>query len=126
MLLARLARRRALREGLVTSVPPGFTSQELHSITKSPAVFEEVVSSAQPDAASSEAEVGSQTISIDELKRLWEGNEPVVILDVRTERSLEDSDTRAKGAVRLAPDNVVHEARKLSLDPEAWLIAYCA
>ena len=49
-----------------------------------------------------------------------------MILDVRTERSLEESDTQAKGAVRLAPDDVVHEARKLGLDPEAWLIAYCA
>ena len=47
MLLARLARRRALREGLVTSLPPGFTSQELHSIAKSPAVFAEVESAAQ-------------------------------------------------------------------------------
>jgi hypothetical protein len=126
MLLARLARRRALREELVASVPPGFTSQELHSIGKSPAVFAEVASSALPDAASSETEVGSQTISIGELKRLWQTNDPVIILDARTERSLEDSDAQAKGAVRLAPDDVVHEARKLGLDPEAWLIAYCA
>src|SRR5687768_6664258 len=129
MLLARLARRRALRDGLVTSVPPGFTNQELHSIAKSPAVVAPDsgdVSSASTAAVTLETEIASQTISIDELKRLWQANEPVMILDVRTERSLEDSDTQAKGAVRLAPDDVVHEARKLGLDPEAWLIAYCA
>jgi NhaP-type Na+/H+ or K+/H+ antiporter len=140
MLLAGLARRRALREGLVTSMPPpGFTSEELHSIAKSPAVVDpasaeaaSATSAGNADAPAASAvsglatEVGSQTISIDELKRLWQANAPVMILDVRTERSLEDSDTRAKGAVRLAPDDVVHEARKLGLDPEAWLIAYCA
>jgi sodium/hydrogen antiporter len=129
MLLARLARRRALREGLVTSLPPGFTREELHSIAKSPAVAapesEEVASAAKIDA-SDEIDVGSQTISIDELTRLWRANEPVVILDVRTERSIEDSDTQAKGAVRLSPEDLVHEARRLGLDPEAWLIAYCA
>lgn len=126
MLLARLARRRALREGIVTSVPPGFTSQELHSIARSPAVFADGSPATQPSAASSETEVGSQTISIEELKRLWEANEPVTVLDVRTERSLEDSDTQAKGAVRLSPDDAVREARRLGLNPEAWLIAFCA
>ncbi|HEV2905423.1 MAG TPA: hypothetical protein VGW32_10255, partial [Pyrinomonadaceae bacterium] len=126
MLLARLARRRALREGLVTSVPPGFTSEELHSIAKAPAGSDAVPSAAKGDAAIDETEIRSQTISIDELKRLWQANEPVVILDVRTERSLEDSDTQAKGAVRLSPEDAVQEARKLGLDPEAWLIAYCA
>jgi len=130
MLLARFARRRALREGAMTNVPPGFTTQELHSIAKSPALAnpesEDVLSTSKPAAAAFETEIASQTISIDELKRLWQANEPVTILDVRTERSLEDSDTQAKGTVRLAPDDVVHEARKLGLDPEAWLIAYCA
>jgi NhaP-type Na+/H+ and K+/H+ antiporter len=125
MLLARLARRRALREGLVTSVPPGFTGQELQSIAKS-STESDVPSANKGEAAIDETEIRSQTISIDELKRLWQANEPVVILDVRTERSLQDSDTEAKGSVRLSPDDAVQEARKLNLDPEAWLIAYCA
>jgi len=132
MLLARLARRRALREGNVTDVPPGFTSQELHSLAKSPAGSADVPAARYADVSSAftasalETEIGSQTISIEELKRLWQADEPVIILDVRTERSLEDSDTRAKGAARLSPDNAVEEGKKLGLDPEAWLIAYCA
>ena len=70
--------------------------------------------------------VGSQQISTDELRQLWATHEPVVILDVRTERSLEDSNERAKGAVRLPPDSVAQRARELRLPQDAWLIAYCA
>jgi NhaP-type Na+/H+ or K+/H+ antiporter len=70
-------------------------------------------------------EVGSQRISIDELQRLREADEPVVILDVRTERSLEGSDTQAEGAVRLPPDNIAQRAKELGLNRNSWLVAYC-
>jgi NhaP-type Na+/H+ or K+/H+ antiporter len=69
--------------------------------------------------------VGSQRITIDELERLRQLNEPVTILDVRTERSLEGSDLQAKGAIRMPPDNVIERARELGLNKDAWLIAYC-
>jgi hypothetical protein len=49
-----------------------------------------------------------------------------MILDVRTERSIEGSDDQARGAVRMPPDHVVEQARELGLKQEAWLIAYCA
>jgi NhaP-type Na+/H+ or K+/H+ antiporter len=77
----------------------------------------------------SEAEsvqVGSQRISIEELKSLWQEGEPVTILDVRTERSIEESESQAKSAVRMPPDHVAERARELGLKQEAWLIAYCA
>src|SRR5262249_26718511 len=70
--------------------------------------------------------IDSQRISIDQLRRLWEAKEPVTILDVRTERSFEEDDLQAKGAVRIPPDHVVERAREFGLDKEAWLIAYCA
>lgn len=70
--------------------------------------------------------VGAQRISLDELKRLWQAKEPVTILDVRTERSLEGSEVQAKGALRMPPDHVAERARELELKQEAWLIAYCA
>jgi hypothetical protein len=155
MLLARMARRRALREGSITEVPPGFTREELQALAKSPAepihadanrsgasidhgsnaaaVARAVEASdggaakaIESGASNDETEIGSQRISVEELKHLWEANEPVTILDVRSERSLEGSETQAKGAVRLAPDNVVARARELGLDTEGWLIAYCA
>lgn len=70
--------------------------------------------------------VGSQSISIDQLRRLWSLKEPVTILDVRTDRSLEEADKQAKGAVRMPPDHVVERAKELGFGPEDWLIAYCA
>jgi NhaP-type Na+/H+ or K+/H+ antiporter len=66
-----------------------------------------------------------ERISIEELKRLWESNDPVTILDVRTERSLESSQTQARGAVRIIPEHVVAQARELGLREDAWLAAYC-
>jgi rhodanese-related sulfurtransferase len=70
--------------------------------------------------------MGSQRISIEGLRRLWKTKEPVVILDVRTERSLEGVEEQAKGATRLPPDHVAERAKELGLNTEAWLIAYCA
>lgn len=71
-------------------------------------------------------QVGSQSITIDELRGLWEANEPVMIFDVRTERSMEGDDRYAKGAVRMPPDHVVEQAKELDLKKEDWLIAFCA
>jgi NhaP-type Na+/H+ and K+/H+ antiporter len=71
-------------------------------------------------------QVGSQRISLDELRRLWQAKEPVTILDVRTERSFEEDDLQAKGAARMPPDHVAERARELGLKQEAWLVAYCA
>ena len=70
--------------------------------------------------------VDSQSISIDQLRGLWSLKEPVTILDVRTDRSLGESDQQAKGAVRMPPDHVIERAQELGLKPEGWLIAYCA
>lgn len=72
------------------------------------------------------AQVGSQRISLDELHRIWQAKEPVTILDVRTERSYEEDDLQAKGALRMPPDHVAERARELGLKQEAWLVAYCA
>jgi NhaP-type Na+/H+ or K+/H+ antiporter len=71
-------------------------------------------------------QVGAQRITIEELRRLWQAHEPVTLLDVRTERSLEGEATQAAGAVRMPPDHVAERARELGLKQEAWLIAYCA
>ena len=72
------------------------------------------------------AQVDSQRISLDELRRLWQAKEPVTILDVRTERSFEEDNLQAKGAVRMPPDHVAERAIELGLKKEAWLVAFCA
>ena len=71
--------------------------------------------------------VGKQSITLEELDRLQKSGENVILLDVRTERSRETSETQAKGSARIAPEtNVVVQAQKQGLPKEAWLIAYCA
>jgi NhaP-type Na+/H+ or K+/H+ antiporter len=81
---------------------------------------------ATPTVSEAAAEPGAQTITLEELERLRRLNEPVILLDVRTERSLETSESMAQGAVRMPPDHVVEQARELKLPKDAWLIAYCA
>lgn len=78
-----------------------------------------------PEAAVPPAHVPEQ-IDIPELQRLEAAGEPVVILDVRTLRALESSDSIAKGAVRVDPERPVQEAERLKLPREAWLVAFCA
>jgi sodium/hydrogen antiporter len=71
-------------------------------------------------------QVGSQTVTLEELDQLQESGDKVIILDVRTERSRETSYYQAQGSLRMPPENVVAQARELDLPKEAWLIAYCA
>jgi sodium/hydrogen antiporter len=73
-----------------------------------------------------ETPVGAQSITLEELERLQKSGEPIIILDVRTERSRETSDSQVQGSVRLAPEHVLIQANKLNLPKDAWLIAYCA
>jgi NhaP-type Na+/H+ or K+/H+ antiporter len=70
--------------------------------------------------------VGTQTITLDELDQLQKSGDPVILLDVRTERSRDTSDFQASGSVRMLPENVAIQAKDLKLPKEAWLIAYCA
>ena len=79
-----------------------------------------VIESATP------ASVGAQNITLEEFDQLQKSGEPVVLLDVRTDRSRDTSDLQAAGSVRMPPEHVVAQANELKLPKEAWLIAYCA
>ncbi len=113
MLLTRIARRRARKE------------VQRAALAAEPTVSE-TKEAADDGAPDDSAPDDSRVISIAELQRLQESSEPVTLLDVRTERSLEGSDSQAKGALRMPPDHVADQARELGLEREAWLIAYCA
>ena len=160
MLLARAARRRALKESaeaagddVTRPFGPGPATPEedaqivrderrdelarapaSHGTSSTSSGGEEMAACALDGGASCQlgarggdkVQVGSQRISLEELNRLWQAKEPVVILDVRTERSLEGDDAQARGAVRMPPDHVTERAEELGLKQEAWLIAYCA
>jgi rhodanese-related sulfurtransferase len=57
---------------------------------------------------------------------LWQAEQPVVILDVRSERSLEGSNEQAKGAIRMPPDHVAERAKELNISKDTWVVPYCA
>jgi NhaP-type Na+/H+ or K+/H+ antiporter len=67
-----------------------------------------------------------EKVEIADLLRLQAAAEPVVVLDVRTARSLDTSGQIAPGTVRLDPERAVQEAKRLRLPREAWLVAFCA
>lgn len=109
MLLERIAGRRARETPLAPDAPLAAPSE-----TESLPVIE------------SGPSVGAQSVTLDELDQLQKSGAPVVLLDVRTDRSREKSEEQARGSVRLPPDDTVSQARKLNLPKDAWLISYCA
>ena len=119
MLLARFCKPTQTEEPLSEAERPA-----LPVIETPPAVA--AIVSAAPNSTSTRLEVGSQSITLEELDRLQKSGEQVILLDVRTERSTEGSETMAQGAIRMPPEHVVDQARELKLPKEAWLIAYCA
>jgi NhaP-type Na+/H+ or K+/H+ antiporter len=72
-------------------------------------------------------------ITLKQIKHLREAGVPVVIVDARTERSYDNSDEQAVGAVRLVPgpggslpDGISDQARQLGLPRDAVLAIFCA
>jgi hypothetical protein len=76
----------------------------------------------EPDPAAKVRE----RITLDELRRLREAGEPVILADVRTDRSYVADNLKAAGAIRLPPDDAVRRARELGLDHHATVVLYCA
>jgi sodium/hydrogen antiporter len=68
----------------------------------------------------------AEMIAIDELRALQASGEPLVVADVRTERSARTSELMAAGAVRIDPERAVEEARARSLPRDATIALYCA
>lgn len=145
MLLARAARRRAQQETLVADVARDFGSPGNTPLTAGKTGIDETglvqiqppsdveswglreahgLDGRSPDGLNDENSF--ERISINEVLRLQQSGDPIGMLDVRTERSLETSDLQVKGAIRLPPEDVVRRASELNLRKDAWLIAYCA
>lgn len=71
------------------------------------------------------ASASHDRISIDEVLQLREAGEPLVVLDVRTERSYAASELQAAGALRLVPEQVVPQVQALGIEPQRWMVLYC-
>jgi NhaP-type Na+/H+ or K+/H+ antiporter len=83
----------------------------------------------EPSSKAAEAPDSQPTpdrITIDQLRELWARHTPVVLVDVRTDRTYRNDQLRARGAVRIPPDDVVRTARAMRLDHHATLVVYCA
>lgn len=72
------------------------------------------------------AETADGRVTIDELKRLRQSAEPVVILDVRSEHSLADDRRGAEGAIRIPAEHVIRRVAELGIPKNTWLILFCA
>ena len=121
MLLARFCKEKTAPLSERPTTPPLLEPQHV-----APTVIQRA-SATQPAAVSEGAsEPGAQTITLEEFERLRRLGEKIILLDVRTERSMETSESMAQSAVRMPPDHVVDQTRELNLPKDAWLIAYCA
>ena len=122
MLLARFCKEDKSKE---TPLPESAIATPLTELQRvQPAVA--ATNAAVPPVSEAATEPGAQTITLEEFERLRRLNERVILLDVRTERSIETSESMAEGAVRMPPEHVVEQARELRLPKDAWLVAYCA
>ena len=81
--------------------------------------YEEAPSKAAPVAEAA-------PITIDELRLRLDRGDRVQIIDARSDRTWEQDDRTARGAVRLPPNDAVRTARELGLDRHGSLVVYCA
>jgi NhaP-type Na+/H+ or K+/H+ antiporter len=66
-------------------------------------------------------------MTLDELAALEAaGGQPVLLADVRTERSVRESREQVAGAVRIDPEEPEASAERLALPRDAWIGLYCA
>lgn len=62
-------------------------------------------------------------ITVKELKSLLDKNQPVTIVDVRMDYPYEESTTKIKGAIRIAPDEFESRLKEIPRDKE--IVTYC-
>jgi hypothetical protein len=60
------------------------------------------------------------------MREIHRSGAPNMVLDVRAERSLAESDLRAGGSVRIPPDLAVKRIMELDVPRQTWLFAFCA
>ena len=79
-----------------------------------------------PTDPAPEPRASPERITINEMRQLKTAGEPLIIADVRTDRSYQAEVNKARGAPRLPPDDAVRRARDLGLDRRATIVLYCA
>ena len=87
---------------------------------KQTAKTERLASDTLPQA-SEDADV--ERITVDELKAKIAKNEPVTIIDDRSEGSYESSETQIKGSIRITVDEIQSRLKEIPRDHE--VVTYC-
>jgi NhaP-type Na+/H+ or K+/H+ antiporter len=67
----------------------------------------------------------AERITLAEMQQLQARGEPVILIDVRTERSYRSSTAMAAGALRIPPERAVAAMRAAGVPQNAWVVAYC-
>ncbi|HZN97334.1 MAG TPA: cation:proton antiporter [Gemmatimonadales bacterium] len=91
-----------------------------------PVAMAQAVSSAPVTTKPDSGAPVPERITLEELRRLQEAGHPAILADVRTDRSHAQDNLRARGAIRLPPDDAVRRARELGLEHHATVVLYCA
>ena len=78
-----------------------------------------------PDISTANA-IKSDLITIPELREIQRSGAPNLVLDVRADHSLAESELRAQGAIRIPPDRAVKRLTELDVPRNTWLVAFCA
>jgi NhaP-type Na+/H+ or K+/H+ antiporter len=65
-------------------------------------------------------------ITIDDFRARLARGEKLQLVDARSERTWNQDGLKARGAIRLPPDDAVRSARELGLDRHGTLVIYCA
>ena len=89
--------------------------------TKKPSANAERPAADTTAPGSDDAEV--ERITVDELKAKIAKNEPVTIIDDRSEDSFESSETQIKGSIRMTVDQIQSRLKEIPRDRE--IVTYC-
>jgi hypothetical protein len=79
-----------------------------------------------PSAPLPPSSIPIRTISIDELRARLTRSNNIHIIDSRSARTWNQDGLKARGAIRVPPDDAVRVARELRLDQHGTLVIYCA
>jgi NhaP-type Na+/H+ or K+/H+ antiporter len=86
----------------------------------------EPIAKPRPKPTTGPAAPVPEKITLEEFHRLRQSGEPVILADVRTERSYSADNLVAVGAIRLPPEDAVRRAKQVGLDHHATVVLYCA
>ncbi|GAB4125742.1 MAG: hypothetical protein Fur005_43920 [Roseiflexaceae bacterium] len=115
-----LRRAAGLRRPSPLPAPPSAPVQDAAIIPLIPEAPRHVPDITQPPAIHP-----PDRITIEQLRHYQEQGEPLILLDVRSERSFEASSQLARGALRATPERALLALRAAGVPADAWVVAFC-